>query len=94
VVVGYVDGAPDEITWASQGETGPVAATSSAVIDGATVFAATVPLPEGFQVGGYEKTTVDGKAAFRVSEGDERPEVTISTSDGWSCTLSECGSVG
>jgi len=92
VVVGYVEGAPEEITWSTpDGQSGTVDGTDGSLVPGHTVFFATLPLPPGHEQPTYEKRG----GSYRVSPGDPfPPDVTFHTSDGWSCSLADCGSIG
>ncbi len=91
VVVGYVDGTPDEITWsAPDGGSGAVAGMQA--MDGYTIFYLTQPLPEDYVPPGVVKRK-DGSVNI-TNGGDFPPDLTIHTSDGWSCTLEKCGSMG
>jgi hypothetical protein len=97
LVVGYVDGAPAEITWSTpNGDSGPVDGTSTAVIDGYTVFYLTRPLPAGSEPPSYRQVPAPGgDKAIEIDPGGRfPPSLTIHTSDGWSCSLQRCGSVG
>lgn len=96
VVLGVLDGAPGVISWESpEGQSGTVDLTSTDVVPGATVFVLTAPLPEGYRPSTFERVrTADGGRAVKVTPGSDHPELTIRTSDGWSCTLAECGSLG
>ncbi len=91
-VLGYVDGTPDSITWSSpDGDQGPVSNVDRSLIPGHTAFYIERPLPAGWDEPGY---TQEGDA-FRITPGDAfPPALTIHTSDGWSCSLQDCGSVG
>ncbi|WP_122817521.1 hypothetical protein [Nocardioides pantholopis] len=100
VVLGYVDGSPDEITWSSpDGESGEVDGVLR--LDGYTAFYLTQPLPAGYVDSLPEWSQNDDGSVTIVPDEDHPsgaiefpPELTISTSDGWSCTLRECGSIG
>ena len=97
LVVGYVDGAPAEVTWSTPtGDSGPVDGTSTSVINDYTVFYLTRPLPDGFEPPSYQQVpTPGGDTAFKIDPGGGFPPLlTIHTSDGWSCSLQDCGSVG
>lgn len=107
VIVGFVPGAPETITWStSEGDSGAVDATSTSVLEGYTVFYLTPPLSEeqqaakGDQPDPVERTTDGGKvvelegAHVGGSEATWPPDLTIHTSDGWSCSLADCGAVG
>ena len=98
LVVGYVDGTPDEITWTmpATGETGAVDGTDTHVLPGRTVFYSTLTLPEGDGRPGRPTFEKKGEDEYLVLPGGDsaRPEVTFATSDGWSYNLEDCGSVG
>lgn len=91
-VLGYVAGAPEQITWsAPDGEKGAVTETTPALLTGYTLFHLTLPLPEGFKPGSYEKT----EGGIQINPGDAFvPQLTIRTSDGASCSFADCGSIG
>lgn len=100
VVLGYVDGSPEEITWSTpDGESGQV--DGMLRLEGYTAFYLTQPmpadyvdsLPEWSQNDDGSVTVVPGKG-HETRPVDFPPELRISTSDGWSCTLRECGSIG
>lgn len=104
IVIGSVPGAPEEITWSTpDGDNGAVDGTSTSVVDGFTVFYLTPALPEEHR----EAKNPEPRPVERTTDGDKvielsgsgadapwPPELTIHTSDGWSCSLAECGSVG
>jgi hypothetical protein len=97
LVVGYVEGAPAEVSWSTPaGDSGPVDATSTAVIDDYTVFYLTRPLPDGSEPPSYRQVPAPGgDTAIEINpRGGFPPPLTIHTSDGWSCSLQRCGSVG
>ena len=91
-VLGYVEGTPDSITWSTpDGDQGPVSHLDGSLIPGHTAFYVERPLPAGWDEPGY---TQEGDAV-RITPGDAfPPPLTIHTSDGWSCSLQDCGSVG
>jgi hypothetical protein len=97
-VVGYVEGTPDEITWSTpDGDQGAVDGMDTSTTPGYTVFYLTVPKPEG--TGGDEPepkpVEKDGKKYLEIGGDDSfRPDITFHSSDGWSCSLTDCGSVG
>lgn len=116
VVLGYVEGAPERITWTTpDGSSGEAAGILRR--DGYSAFAMTVPFPADHvppprvvenEDGSFTVETPDGPVTVREGEsvggrslqdliGEVplfQPDLTISTSDGWSCTLAVCGSVG
>lgn len=91
-VLGYVDGSPDEITWSTpDGTTGPV--DGMLRFDGYTAFYVSRPLPEGEA----PRPTREGDLitlAELAGQAVPAPDLTISTSDGWSCSLEDCGTTG
>jgi hypothetical protein len=107
VVLGFVPGAPEQITWSTpDGDSGAVDGTSTSVLEGYTVFYVTPALSEkqreanGDRPDPVERTTDGGKVVELEGSyvgGRETtwpPDLTIHTSDGWSCSLADCGSVG
>ncbi len=97
VVVGYVDGVPEQITWSTPGgETGDVDGMQ-AVGDDYTIFYLSRPLPEDYEPPTPPKVTTDenGDRVIRFGPNEPfTPELTIHTSDGWSCDVADCGSMG
>ena len=92
-VVGYVAGTPEEINWSTpNGEQGGVTGTNSALLPGHTIFHLTLPLPDDFQRADYKESKKEG--FIQIGPNDPFPELTISTSDGDSCSLAACGSLG
>ncbi|GAB2454119.1 hypothetical protein GCM10027062_38200 [Nocardioides hungaricus] len=112
VVLGFVDGSPERITWSTpDGGSGEV--DGMLRLDGYTAFYLTQPMPADYVPPRVTKNK-DGSVTVETDEGprtvrsgDETsiedlmagatefsPELTIHTSDGWSCTLRECGSMG
>ena len=109
VVVGYVDGTPEEITWSSpDGRSGAVDGMQA--MDDYTIFYLTRPLPDDYEPPRYKRNK-DGSVIIDGGDGQRGdgptsiedlttdgstfpPELTIHTSDGWSCSLAECGSMG
>lgn len=93
-VLGYVDGSPDEITWSTpDGATGAVDGVLR--LDGYTVFYVSQPMPEG--AGEAPRPKREGELITLAElSGDTvlAPELTISTSDGWSCSFEDCGTTG
>lgn len=95
VVVGYVEGSPDQISWSTpDGRTGLVNGTQ--VVEDYTLFYLTRPLPAGYEPPGKVIRGKDGSTTVDELGGGSAfpPELTIHTSDGWSCSLQECGSMG
>jgi hypothetical protein len=93
LVLGFVPGAPDRITWSTpDGDGGPVDGMSTAVVDGFTVFYLTPPMPDGITKPTYEKQ--GDSMLIDPGQGTFPPDLTIHTSDGWSCSLADCGAVG
>ncbi len=96
VVVGYVDGTPDAITWSTpDGETGAVGGMQA--VGDHTIFYVHRPLPDDYEPPAepevYEDE--DGNKLLRIGDTEPfRPRLTIHTSDGWSCALAKCGSTG
>lgn len=93
VVIGYVDGTPDQISWSTpDGQSGDVDGMKA--MDGYTIFYLTRPLPADYDPPSYTRNK-DGSVTIHGSDrGDFSPELTIHTSDGWSCSVAECGSMG
>ena len=115
VVLGYVDGAPDEITWSEpDGTTDEVDGILR--LDGYTAFYLTRPMPDDYvppntvtrnEDGSITietqdgSRTVDGTGSLSIKEmiGEHAyegfpPDLVIHTSDGWSCSLEDCGTMG
>lgn len=116
VVLGYVEGTPERITWTTpDGASGEAAAILRR--DDYSAFALTVPFPADHVPpprvvenadGSFTVETPDGPVTVREGEtvGGRslqdlvgqvplfQPDLTVSTSDGWSCTLAACGSSG
>lgn len=116
VLLGYVDGSPEKVTWSTpEGETGEVGGVLR--LDGYTAFYLTRPMPADYAAPPRATKNADGSFTFETDEGprtvrsgdalssEERkdlmgfgttfsPDLTIHTSDGWSCTVQECGSLG
>lgn len=100
LVVGFVEGAPEQITWSTpNGDSGPVDGVSTTVVDGYTVFYLSQPYPAGSEPRESDRDVTHGKDGEVVLEDaggaqDFPPNLTIHTSDGWSCSLADCGSRG
>lgn len=116
VLVGWVPGAPERISWQTpDGHEGEAAAMLRR--DGYTAFAAVLPFPEGYEPPPRRHLNPDGSMTVETAEGvevrpaldltsstyptedfEERPlfapDATVTTSDGWSCSLDECGTSG
>lgn len=113
VVLGYVDGSPEAITWTTpDGEAGR--ADGILRLDGYTAFYLTRPLPDDYVPpsrvtrnadGSHTVETDEGPRTFRSGDrvrlsdllGDATefaPDLTVHTSDGWSCSLKECATGG
>lgn len=131
VVLGYVDGAPQAITWSTpDGMTGEVDGILR--LDGYTAFYLTRPMPDDYVPPNRVTRNDDGSLTVETEDGpltidggslttetgdglknDGKTEVvdvkellgehayegfppalTIHTSDGWSCSLEDCGSAG
>jgi hypothetical protein len=114
VVLGYVDGAPDKITWSTpDGEQGEVDGVLR--LDGYTAFYLSLPMPEDFVPPNPVTRNEDGSITVETEDGPKTlaegeltgvtigellgphaydgwpPDLTIQTSDGWSCSLADCG---
>lgn len=92
-VLGYVDGSPDEITW-STSDGGSGAVDGVLRLDGYTVFYVSQPMPEGSET---PRPTREGQLITLAELAGETvlaPDLTISTSDGWSCSWEDCGTTG
>lgn len=98
-VVGYVDGTPDQITWSTpDGTEGTVDGLDTATVPGRTVFYVALPRSEGAQGAERPDRTQDPKSGGEVLLGGASqssvPDLTFHSSDGWSCSLKDCGSLG
>lgn len=65
--------------------------TNSTLLPGRTIFHLTLPLPDGLKLGLQE---IEKEGFIQIGLNDPLPELIISTSDGESCSLAACGSVG
>ena len=91
-VLGYVEGTPDSITWSTpDGDQGPATHVDTSLVPGHTVSSSSGRCPAGWN----RPSTPKQGDAIRITPGDAfPPALTIHTSDGWSCSLQDCGSVG
>ncbi|KAA1427356.1 hypothetical protein [Nocardioides antri] len=65
-------------------------------MDGRTIFYLTRPLPADYEPPPSPRIDRD-TGSFRISDLTGQafiPDLTIRTSDGWSCSLADCGSTG
>jgi hypothetical protein len=93
VVIGYVDGTPDQISWSTpDGRSGDVDGMKA--MDGYTIFYLTRPLPADYDPPSFTRKKDGSFKVHGSTDTDFSPRLTIQTSDGWSCSLEECGSMG